>query len=122
VSQVSPGGEVVKPSPPKPIERVFQHNGAKKMTLQDGPVTLLPYENKYARGRFSVRVTQSGQFVGLVQAGQEVACRKLLVSHIISALINRAKAGKVSCDILVEHAAKSSCATSEAFEMRLHWR
>jgi len=76
--QVSPGREIVKPSPPKPIERVFQHNGVKKMTLEDGPVHLLPYENKYARGGFSVRVTQRGQFVGLVQAGQEVACRKLL--------------------------------------------
>jgi hypothetical protein len=85
------------------------------MTLQDGPVTLLPCQNKHAQGGFSVRVTQRGQFVGLVRAGQETACRKLLVSHAIAALINRAKDGKVSCAILGEDAAKSSCENSEAF-------
>jgi hypothetical protein len=78
---VSPPRETVKPSPPKPIERVFHHSGVKKYTVQDGPVTLIPYENSHARGNYSVRVIQDGGFVGLIVDGEETSCRKLIVFH-----------------------------------------
>src|SRR5437667_7161160 len=65
-------------SVPKKVERVFHHSGAKKYSVQDGPVSLIAYENRHARGGYSVRVLQSGEFVGLIASGEEVACRRLL--------------------------------------------
>lgn len=66
-------------APPVVKERVFQHSGVKKYSLEDGPVALIPYETGHARGGFAVRIEQKGQFVGLIQGGGEVGCRKLLV-------------------------------------------
>ena len=69
-------------SPQVANEQIFHHSGPKKYTLEDGPVALLPYENKYAQGGFAVQVRQKGQFVGLILAGEEEACRKLLVAFL----------------------------------------
>jgi len=66
-------------SPPAVKERIFHHSGAKKYSLEDGPCALIPYETSYARGGFAVRIEQNGQFVGMISAGEEVGCRKLLV-------------------------------------------
>jgi hypothetical protein len=84
----SPPLPTAKPSPPEPvtIERVFHHSGVKKYNLQDGPVTLIPYESSHAQGGYGVRVTQNGVFVGLIAAGEEMNCRKLLVCSSITML------------------------------------
>ena len=59
--------------------KVFHHSGPKNYFLQDGPVTLRPFENSYAKGGFGVRCSQDGQYVGLIASGEETLCRKLLV-------------------------------------------
>jgi hypothetical protein len=64
---------------PEVQKRVFHHTGPKKYFLQDGPVTLRPFENHYALGGFGVRCTQNGEYVGLIVSGEEELCRKLLV-------------------------------------------
>lgn len=66
-------------SPLRVNEVVFQHSGRKMYDIQDGDVRLFPYQNKHAYGGFSVEIRQNGKFVGLIAAGQEVACRKYLV-------------------------------------------
>jgi hypothetical protein len=49
--------------------------------VQNGPVRLIPYENRHAKGGFAVRVVQAGNVVGLISAGEEVLCRKLRVRY-----------------------------------------
>jgi hypothetical protein len=77
------------PKSAKRKERVFQHSGSKYYWLQDGPVSLLPVENRMAKGGFSVQIKQQGRFVGRIAAGEEIACRKLLVRIFVSGADSR---------------------------------
>jgi len=65
--------------PKKPQERVFHYSGPKNYFLEDAPVVLTPYQNERTDGGYAIRVVQKGRFVGLVRAGEEKACRELLV-------------------------------------------
>jgi hypothetical protein len=66
-------------TPSKPPPKVFHVSGPKKYNVDDGPVTLIPFENRHAKGGFAVRVVRQGIIVGLISAGEEVLCRKLRV-------------------------------------------
>ena len=66
-------------APPEILEEVFHHRGPKNYHLQDGDVSLFPYQNRYAEGGFAVQIKQHGIHVGLIARGEEIACRKLLV-------------------------------------------
>ena len=67
-------------TPPEVVEKVFRISGAKKYLIPEGPVELVASENKYAEGGFCVKVETEGKLVGLISAGGELECRKLLVS------------------------------------------
>jgi hypothetical protein len=64
--------------------------------VQDGPVTLIPYENSHAKGGFAVRVVQAGIIVGLISAGEEILCRKLRVRYTFGHTDCRLKDGLVT--------------------------
>jgi hypothetical protein len=82
---------------PEVRKRVFHHSGQKNYFLQDGPVTLRPFENSYALGGYGVRCTQNGAYVGLIIRGEEILCRKLLVHETTTCYLTaRAKDGNLS--------------------------
>lgn len=87
-------------APRKPEEIIFHLSGPKKYLLQDGPVTLNPFQNRHAHGGFAVRVMQKGEYVGLIGLGEESLCRKLLVRFKWNPLISRLIDGIRSCDTL----------------------
>ena len=60
-------------------ERVFHCSGPKNYWVEDGPVVLIPKENKHAKGGFAVQIVQKGRVVGMISAGEEEECRKLRV-------------------------------------------
>src|SRR5579859_2153822 len=62
--------EIVEPHMKKDI-KTFHHSGPKNYFLQDGPVTLTPFENHHAKGGFGVRCSQNGKFVGFISSGEE---------------------------------------------------
>ena len=66
-------------SPPEVVGEVFPISGPKRYSIPEGPVSLFACENKHAEGGFCVKVWKDGIFVGVISAGGELECRKLLV-------------------------------------------
>jgi hypothetical protein len=87
-------------TPRGPEERIFHHSGPTNYFLQDGLVTLNPFQNRHAHGGFAVRIMQNGQYVGLISLGSEPLCRKLLVHFQSKPLIASLRDGARSCDTL----------------------
>lgn len=111
--------EPVEPHTKKQI-KVFHHSGPKNYFLQEGPVTLTPFENHHAKGGFGVRCTENGQYVGLIALGEEPLCRKLLVQRYVSLLIARVRDGNPSYGILVGERVRSYCENHEHPIRRIH--
>jgi hypothetical protein len=67
---------------PQLDEHVFDISGPKNYLLEEGPVFLMPYQNRSAEGGYTVEVRRGGKKVGVIAAGGELACRKLLVNPL----------------------------------------
>ena len=83
LSPAKPSPETVPISPPEAVEKVFRVSGPKKYLIKDGPAFLFAYENKYAKGGYSVTVRKDGEYVGLIFSGEVPECRKLLVPSYV---------------------------------------